>query len=137
MQNSVRENCSAQCPAAEEQRRQQHAAARTLGPAGAWSSEPIGTAVGAFGVASAVASQFRVQGAVAGARSAWSGSRLQEAPRIEVQLPGPATLPPPLPANPPPSGAPCAPEGAEAATREADRRAADSVIDSWKAASGS
>ena len=70
VQNAVCEGCFLQWQAGEEQRRQHHAAARTLGPMGARSSELTGTAVGAVGAASAAASRYLVQGAVAGATSA-------------------------------------------------------------------
>ena len=103
MQQSICENCFRQWQSAEEARQVQHAAARSLGLLGARSSELLGTAVGAVGAAGAAASRFLVQGAVAGASSAWQASRLQEAPpRLEVQLPPrPAALPAPLPADPP------------------------------------
>ena len=113
MHNIICEHFFAQWQAGEEQRRQQHAAARTLGLMGARSSELIGAAVGAVGAASAAASRYFVAGAAAGAYGAWSGSRLQEPPRLEVQLPRPAGLPP------------CALESAEAATREANRQATE------------
>ena len=106
-----------------------HAAARSLGLLGARSSELLGTAVGAVGAASAAASRFLVQGAVAGASSAWQASRLQEAPsRLEVQLPPrPAALPAPLPAVPPPTpGTIIVSEDTGAiAVAEAERKAAE------------
>ena len=87
MQASVCENCFMQYQAAEEQRRQHAAAARTLGLVGARGSETPGTAVGAVSAASAAAGRYFVAGAAAGASSAWAGSRLAgEPPRIEVQL---------------------------------------------------
>ena len=120
LQAAVCENCYLQDQAAEQQRRQHHEAARTLGLVGARGSEILGTAFGAVGAAGAAAGRFFVAGAAAGASSVWTGSRLQGAPpRIEVQLPRPAGLPPPLPAEAPAVGTPCAPEGAEAATRRA------------------
>ena len=125
MQNSVCEDCCLQWQAGYDQRRQQHAAARTLGLMGARGSEIPGAAVGAVGDAGAAASRYFVAGAAAGTPSAWIGDRLQEPPRLEVQLPCPAGLPPPLPVKSPASGAPSASEGAGVATREADRRATD------------
>ena len=126
MQSAVCEACFAQWQEAEAQRRQHHAAARTLGLVGARSSELLGTAVGAVSAASAGAARYLVHGAVAGASSAWHGERMQEGPpRIEISLPRPAGLPPPLPADPHSSGAPIASEDAGAAVREPERRAAE------------
>ena len=67
MHQSVCEACYYELQAAEEQRRQHQAAARTLGLAGARGAELLGTAAGAVGAASLAASRFLVAGATAGA----------------------------------------------------------------------
>ena len=91
MESAVCESCFAPWQLGEEQRRQQHAAAHTLGLVGARSSELLGAAVGAVSAASAGAARYLVNGAVAGASSAWRGVRMQEGPpRIEVSMPRPA-----------------------------------------------
>ena len=59
----------------------------------------LGAAAGAVGAAGLAAGQFLVHGAQAGARSAWSGAAART-PALEVSLPRPASLPPPLPVEP-------------------------------------
>ena len=99
MHQTVCERCVAELQSAEQSRQQQQAAARALGLAGARGAELLGTAAGAVGAAGLAAGQFLVHGAQAGARSAWGGAA-SRAPALELTLPRPASLPPPLPANP-------------------------------------
>jgi len=92
------ETCFEELRAFEENRRTHRAAARGLGVLGARGSELVGTAVGAVGSASLAAGRYFVSGAVAGAASAWQGSRASAG--LEVRVPRPDSLPPPLPEEP-------------------------------------
>ena len=113
MHQTACERCVNDYQAAEQARQQHQVAARALGLAGARSVELIGTAAGAVGAAGVAAGHFLLRGASAGARGAWSGAAAR-APALEVSLPRPASLPPPLPADPATSSrAPIVPEGAE------------------------
>ena len=70
------ENCNAHLQELDAARRAHAQAARTLGLAGARSSEALGTAFGAVAAAGAAATRYFVEGARAGARSALAGGSL-------------------------------------------------------------
>ena len=119
MHTTVCERCVGELQASEQGRQQQHAAARALGYAGARAAETLGAAAGAVSAAGMAAGQLLVRGAQTGARSAWggAGTAAQRPPPLEVHLPRPASLPPPLPEGDaaPASGTPVVSAGAGAA----------------------
>ena len=122
---SCRETCIRNCEHAEQQRAQQQFLAGRLGFATARGSELIGTALGAASAAGVAAGRFLVAGAQAGARSALVGSgSLPQQPAVEITLPRPASLPPPLSGDdfPADSRAPIVLESAEAAQGREERR---------------
>ena len=98
MHNSICELCMAAHQQDQANLQQQQAAAHQLGLASARSAQLIGTAAGAVGAAGLAASRYLVAGASAGARSAWAGAR-GPPPGLEVNVPRPASLPPPLQAD--------------------------------------
>ena len=114
MHDMLCERCFTDFSAVEAARRQQQEGARRLGLLGARGSEALGSAFGAVGAAGAAASRYFVHGALAGAQSAWTGAAVV-APGppagLQVSIPRPDYLPPPLPATP--SSASSAPVASE------------------------
>ena len=100
MHNSICEKCMRDFQNDELARQQQAAAAHQLGLVSARGAQLLGTAAGAVGAASLAASRYLVAGAQAGATHAWRGARAPS-PSLDVTVPRPASLPPPLADDPP------------------------------------
>ena len=124
------EVCYSDLVAVEEPRRAYRAAASRLGTVSARSSELFGSAVGAVSAASMAAGRYFLAGAASGAQSAWQGAR--PAPGLEVRIPRPEHLPPPLadePVQTPARASAEAPEGAgRGAAREQNQEGANQEL---------
>ena len=91
------ERCITRWQYEEDQRVQREQAAHTMGMLTARGSEMLGTALGAASAASVAAGRSLMAGAAAGARFAWAGgSPMPQPVGLEVRVPRPSYLPPPL-----------------------------------------